>query len=188
MATVKAVYIDELFLINLVVNYLLLLLTVKICGASVKRRRLIAAAAFGALYAALTVLPGLEFTSHPALMLASGAAMLLMAFGPRRRFARFAPYIVEAELGRTQVTDACFDSLSKFTHLRALHLEDTAVTGRALGKLSSLSQLTYLNLSGTKVTSDTLVFLKKKPNLHLYLFGAPAESTSPVETSLGSRP
>ena len=95
------------------------------------------------------------------------------------RFQRFAPFIVEAELGRTAVSDSCFDTLSKFVNLRALHLEGTAVTGRALGKLSSLSQLTYLNLSGTKVTSDALVPLKSIPNLrHIYLFETPAEPAS----------
>jgi uncharacterized membrane protein len=95
------------------------------------------------------------------------------------RFQRFAPFIVEVELGRTAVSDDCFDTLSRFTNLRALHLEGTAVTGRAVGKLVSLSQLTYLNLSGTKVTSDALAPLKGMPNLrHVYLFGTPAEPAS----------
>ena len=94
-------------------------------------------------------------------------------------FQRFAPFIVEAELGRTAVSDACFNTLSKFVNLRALHLEGTAVTGRGLAKLSSLSQLTYLNLSGTKVTSDALVPLKGMPSLrHIYLFETPARPTS----------
>ena len=92
------------------------------------------------------------------------------------RFQRFAPFIVEAELGRTAVSDDCFDTLTKFTNLRALHLEGTTVTGRTLGKLSSLSQLTYLNLTGTKVRSDVLAPLKGMPNLrHIYLFDTPAE-------------
>jgi uncharacterized membrane protein len=95
------------------------------------------------------------------------------------RFQRFAPFIVEAELGRTAVSDACFDTLSKFANLRALHLEGTAITGRSLAKLSSLSQLTYLNLTGTKVTSDALAPLKGMPNLrHIYLFDTPAEPVS----------
>ncbi len=55
---------------------------------------------------------------------------------------RFAPYIVEAELGRTSVTDGCFATLGKFSHLRALHLEGTAVTGAGLAKLTQLPQLT----------------------------------------------
>lgn len=95
------------------------------------------------------------------------------------RFDRFAPFIVEAELGRTAVTDACFETLTKFTHLRALHLEGTHVTGQSLAKLSSLSQLTYLNVSGTKVTSGALASLNRMPNLrHVYLFDTPAESAS----------
>jgi uncharacterized membrane protein len=94
-------------------------------------------------------------------------------------FEKFAPFIVEAELGRTAVTDASFDTLSKFSKLRALHLEGTGITGRALVKLSPLSQLTYLNLSGTKVTSDALAPLKSMPNLrHIYLFDTPAEPAS----------
>jgi len=95
------------------------------------------------------------------------------------RFEQFAPFIVEAELGRTAVTDASMDTISKFTHLRALHLESTALTGRALGKLSPLSELTYLNLSGTKVTSSALAPLKDMPNLrHIYLFDTPADSAA----------
>lgn len=100
------------------------------------------------------------------------------------RFQRFAPFIVEAELGRTAVSDACFDTLRTFTNLRALHLEGTAITGRALANLLPLSQLTYLNLSGTKVTSGALGPLKGMPNLqHIYLFDTPAEPDSAVTNS-----
>jgi hypothetical protein len=95
------------------------------------------------------------------------------------RFQPFAPFIVDAELARTAVTDASFDTLSKFTNLRALHLEGTVVTGQGLGKLLPLSHLTYLNLSETKVTMGALAPLKTMPNLrHIYLFDTPAEKAS----------
>jgi uncharacterized membrane protein len=95
------------------------------------------------------------------------------------KFQRFAPFIVEAELGRTAVTDESIATLAQFKNLRALHLEGTLVTGRTLGKLSSLSQLSYLNLSATKVTSGEVAPLKSMPNLrHLYLFNSPAEPAS----------
>jgi mono/diheme cytochrome c family protein len=91
----------------------------------------------------------------------------------------FAPYIVEADLARTAVTDASFDTLGKFTHLRALDLAGTAVTGAGLTKLAGLTQLTYLNLSGTKVTSAAVAPLGSMKNLHhLYLFNSPAEPAS----------
>ena len=92
------------------------------------------------------------------------------------QFQRFAPYIVEAELARTAVTDASFDTLKQFTHLRALHLEGTHVTGKGLAKLAPLSQLTYLNLSGTEVTQAETAPLSAMKNLrHIYLYNTPAQ-------------
>ncbi len=92
---------------------------------------------------------------------------------------RFAPYIVEVELGRTAVTDVCFDTLRTFTHLRAIHLEDTAVTGQGLAKLAQLSQLTYVNLSGTKVTKAAVAPLASIKSLHhIYLYNTPAQPAS----------
>ena len=103
------------------------------------------------------------------------------------KFQRFAAFIVEAELGRTAVTDAGVETLSQFKNLRALHLEGTAVAGRTLAKLSSLSQLSYLNLSATKVTSDALTPLKNMPKLrHLYLFNTPAEPASMADGGVKS--
>lgn len=99
-------------------------------------------------------------------------------------FQKFAPYIVEAELARTAVTDASFDTLKTFTHLRALHLEGTSITGSGLAKLSSLSQLRYLNLSGTKVTAQSVEAVKKMSQLrHLYLFNTPAEPEGSIARS-----
>lgn len=100
------------------------------------------------------------------------------------QFAKFAPYIAEAELGGTAVTNASFDKLGKFTHLRALHLERTAVTGDGLAKLAPLSQLTYLNLSGTKITKAALAPLRSMKNLrHVYLYNTPAQPTPVTEST-----
>jgi mono/diheme cytochrome c family protein len=97
---------------------------------------------------------------------------------------KFAPYIVEVELGRTAVTDASFDTLTKFTHLRALHLEGTSVTGAGLAKLAPLTELTYLNLSETKVTQAALAPLQSMKNLrHVYLFNTPAQPAPSAETA-----
>jgi len=106
--------------------------------------------------------------------------------GQLAQFEKFAPYIVEAELGRTAVTDASVDTLKTFTHLRALHLEGTAITGNNLAKLSSLKELTYLNLSGTKITAESLTKVRKMSQLrHFYLFNTPAE---PEGTTARSTP
>jgi hypothetical protein len=100
------------------------------------------------------------------------------------QFEKFAPYIVEADLARTAVTDASFDTLKTFTQLRVLHLEGTSITGANLAKLSSLSQLTYLNLSGTKVTSQSVAPLRNMRGLrHLYLFNTSAQTEESASRS-----
>jgi hypothetical protein len=92
------------------------------------------------------------------------------------QFQKFAPYIVEAELDRTAVTDASFDTLKQFTHLRALHLEETKITGAGLPKLASLSHLSYLNLSGTQVPAASAASLNAIKSLrHVYLYYTPAQ-------------
>lgn len=94
-----------------------------------------------------------------------------------------APYIVDAELGHTNVTDASFDTLAKLSHVRAIHLEDTAVTGRDLKKLAVLPELRYLNLSSTRVTRQALDEISSVKTLHhIYAFNTPAQpAVSPVQ-------
>lgn len=99
-------------------------------------------------------------------------------------FTKFAPYIVEAELGRTGVTDASFATLGTFAHLRALHLEGTAVTGEGIQKLAPLSQLTYLNLSNTRVTKAAVAHLDSMKALrHVYLYNTPAQPAPALDAA-----
>lgn len=101
-------------------------------------------------------------------------------------FQKFAPFIVEAELGRTAVTNASFNTLAIFTHLRAIHLEGTAITGDGIQKLAALPQLTYLNLSGTKVTAAAAAEVGSMKNLrHVYLYNTPA---LPAATVAAAKP
>lgn len=92
------------------------------------------------------------------------------------RFEKFAPYIVEADLARTAVTDKSFEILAAFTNLRTVHLEGTRVTGGGIDKLGRLSQLSYVNVSGTKLSPAALSTLHSLKNLrHIYSFDTPAE-------------
>ncbi len=75
------VYIDLLFLLNLIANYLLLLAAGRMAGAVLIRWRIGLGAAAGALYAALVFLPGLEWLAHWPCKLASGVLMALAAYG-----------------------------------------------------------------------------------------------------------
>lgn len=84
------VYADVLVLVNLIINYLLLLATAKVCAVSPSRIRLGLAALLGAAYALAVIMPGLGFLSTLPVKLAAAVAMLLVAFGGQRRLLRIA--------------------------------------------------------------------------------------------------
>jgi len=77
---VTVVYIDKVFLLNLSINYLLLLGTSRLAGVPLRRIRLGLSAAFGAAYAVAAVLPGWSIVSHPVCRLAAGLIMALIAY------------------------------------------------------------------------------------------------------------
>lgn len=74
------VYLDRVLLLNLLVDYLLLLTTARLAGIPLRRGRLALCAAVGALYAGAVFLPGLSWLSHPLCRTAVGAAMALAAW------------------------------------------------------------------------------------------------------------
>ena len=75
------VYIDELFFLNLIINYLLLLSSAMLCGSHIKRPRILAGAAAGALYACFTFFPELHFFYTFLAKTAFSALMSLIAYG-----------------------------------------------------------------------------------------------------------
>lgn len=81
----EIIYIDSLFFLNLITDYLLCLGAGRVCGLRLRRWRYVAAAALGALYAVAVWLPGLSFLSSPLMKLASGLIMGLVAYGAERR-------------------------------------------------------------------------------------------------------
>lgn len=84
------IYVDTLFLLNAMMDYLLLLASARLAGEPLTRLRFLAGAAAGGLYAVAIFLPGLEFLQLPPCRLAAMAGMLLLAFGGSRRLGRLA--------------------------------------------------------------------------------------------------
>ena len=82
------VYIDVLFLLNLVVDYLLLLASARIAGERIVRGRIVLAALVGAFYAAAIFLPKLDWLARPICKLSLAVLMVLIAFGSSRRLLR----------------------------------------------------------------------------------------------------
>lgn len=82
------VYGDLLFVLNLLLDYGVLLATARIAAAPFVRLRLMAGAAVGALYALLVFVPGFLWLGALPVRFAVGALMVLIAFGSQRRLGR----------------------------------------------------------------------------------------------------
>ena len=78
------IYLDVLAAVNGTIDYLLLLATARLAGIFPNRKRLLGAAALGALFAVLSVLPPLTFLSGPFCVLLCGALLPALAFGTDR--------------------------------------------------------------------------------------------------------
>lgn len=77
----KTVYVDEMFLLNLIINYFIVLATAKLCALPLKRLRFAFAAASGALYSILLLFEPLSFLASPVMKLVLGFVMTVIAFG-----------------------------------------------------------------------------------------------------------
>lgn len=82
------VYIDSLFLLNFVVDYLLLLCAGRLAGEVLHRGRLALGAALGAAYAAAVFFPGMGFLLHPLCKLGAAVLALLIGYGGSRHLLR----------------------------------------------------------------------------------------------------
>ncbi|MDR1116788.1 MAG: sigma-E processing peptidase SpoIIGA [Oscillospiraceae bacterium] len=76
----RVIYADVVFVVNLAVDYLLLTAAAGFSGLPFKRRRLLLAAVFGALYSVAACLPGLQFLGAAGAV-AAGLICILIAFG-----------------------------------------------------------------------------------------------------------
>ncbi len=90
----RVIYIDVLFLINLIINYLLLLSTMLFCGVYTKRYRLFLSALAGAFYCVLIFIPELSFLMSAAGKLISGALLILIAFYKKKLYVLLKLYLM----------------------------------------------------------------------------------------------
>ena len=77
----EVVYLDSVFVLNSLLDYLLLLCTARLAGVPLRRLRYVFGALLGGLYAAAGFLPGCAFLSDVPVKAAVGILMALAAFG-----------------------------------------------------------------------------------------------------------
>jgi stage II sporulation protein GA (sporulation sigma-E factor processing peptidase) len=78
--TVRVIYIDVLFTVNLIIDYFLLRASAAVLHRQENRLRLLGGAAIGALYAVLVFFPGMTFLYTAALKFASSLVITAAAF------------------------------------------------------------------------------------------------------------
>lgn len=84
----ETIYIDRLFILNYICDYLILLGSARVCGLMLRRARYALGALFGAIYAVLSVFPSFDFLLLLPMKLAAGIIMALIAFAREERFWR----------------------------------------------------------------------------------------------------
>lgn len=84
----NVIYVDTLFLLNAVIDYLLLLASAKLAGEPLCRVRFGLGALLGGGYAVALFLPGMGFLYHPLCRIAAAVLMVLTAFSKSRRLLR----------------------------------------------------------------------------------------------------
>ena len=82
------VYVDSVFGLNALMDYLLFLATARLAGIVLRRKRYVLASLLGGLYAVCCFLPGGAFLSHTVVKGAVGVLLALVAFGGEERFLR----------------------------------------------------------------------------------------------------
>ena len=97
----KTVYVDEMFFLNLIVNYFIVLATAKLCALPLKRLRFMLSAAVGAVYSVSLLFEAFQFLASPITKLALGFMMTVIAFGVRIKLLKpfFAFLAVSAAFG-----------------------------------------------------------------------------------------
>ena len=82
------IYLDTLFFLNALMDYLLLLCSARIAGEELHRLRIALGALLGGAYAAAAVLPGMEFLLQPVFKAGSAVLMVVVGLGASRRLLR----------------------------------------------------------------------------------------------------
>ena len=183
---VKTVYIDVLFLINLIINYLILFCSAHICSARIRRLRFALSAALGAAYAVLAfIFP--VFTS-PAAKLSVSLIMVLIAFGRKKLLRRFFIFLfatlafggtvfaltfllrsdfIEMTGGiyyiHTSLSTLLFSTLFAFLLLSLIFRRRISDTPEKISKLRIISGNREISLSALRDTGNSLRTSKNAP-------------------------
>ena len=82
------VYVDSVFVLNGIMDYLMLLGTARLAGVPLRRRRCLLGAILGGAYAVAVFLPGLGFLAAGPVKVAAGVLLSVAVFGGQAHLLR----------------------------------------------------------------------------------------------------
>ena len=85
---VTVVYLDTLFFLNFLLNYLIMLAVARVCALVVRRWRIALAAAVGGVYAVMAIMPIMHFAASLIMQILVAIAMAAIAFGVNKRLTK----------------------------------------------------------------------------------------------------
>ncbi|MGI6028065.1 MAG: sigma-E processing peptidase SpoIIGA [Candidatus Heteroscillospira sp.] len=86
----EIIYVDSLFLLNFIIDYLLLVLTFRLCALPIRRMRCVLGALLGGAYAVMCFVPGWGFLASPLCKISLWGFISLAAFGGERHLLKCA--------------------------------------------------------------------------------------------------
>ena len=87
-SAITVVYVDSVFLLNTLMDYLLLLATARLAGVPLRRKRYILGGLAGGIYAVAVFLPGMSFLGAVPVKVTVGVLLALIAFGGEEKLSR----------------------------------------------------------------------------------------------------
>lgn len=137
------IYVDTVFFLNGILDYLLLLCTARLAGIPLRRGRYLLAALAGGVYAVAAVLPGLACLGSGAVKMAAGVLLALIAFGGEVRLFRLTALFMALSCGLA----GCILGLSLLAGSRLLGAEGVFFTNVDVKGLLLAGTAVYLFFS-----------------------------------------
>lgn len=88
MKSMNIIYLDTLFLVNFVCDYILLLCTARVSGAEIRRGQILLASVLGGLYACLCTFSEIPWVRSPIIQCVCSTLLCIAAFGQEARMLR----------------------------------------------------------------------------------------------------
>ncbi|NLK72725.1 MAG: sigma-E processing peptidase SpoIIGA [Clostridiales bacterium] len=142
------IYAELLFLENIIMNYLILTITSKICGSSVTKKRLFLGAFIGALYAFVFFVPSIQFLYSTVMKILFSCLIVSISFSPHsiKYFVKLMVsfYGISFALGGLVLAGIYFTDMSGLIKNNVIYVRDLSYLKILLSAIIGYFMMIYL--------------------------------------------